>query len=363
MSSYTIRWYRPGDRAQYLDLYADVLDTWSHSPEWFDWKYVSNPYVDHVPIVVATENGDLVGARSFFALPMTVGGDEYGALEPCDTMVRPDHRRQGLFTRMTERAIERYEDRERAFFFNFPNEVTLRGNEKLGWQRVGSAPLAYRVENVTPFLTARTTAPGAELAGAVGTRLASAYNRLRERRRRPQPAVSVRHEQPVPVEQLAGLYETTAPDTIHAHRDAQFYRWRLSNPNWDYSAFVAESGEARAAVVVARVPAGKLYGPEVTRIVDVLPLTGHDRREPLVRALVARVQSAFPTSDLFVAPSTLPRGLLRDYGFHHDDTAPLSYLTDERPHLVRALDSWTPAGKRLTESDNWTTTLLETDTG
>ncbi|MFC6757485.1 hypothetical protein ACFQER_13440 [Halomicroarcula sp. GCM10025894] len=65
MSRYDIRWYRAADRAQYIDLYADVLGSWQHSPEWFDWKYVSNPYVDHVPIVVATADGDLVGARSF----------------------------------------------------------------------------------------------------------------------------------------------------------------------------------------------------------------------------------------------------------------------------------------------------------
>jgi GNAT superfamily N-acetyltransferase len=363
MSTYNIRWYQPADRAQYLDLYGDVLDTWSHSPEWFDWKYVSNPYVDHVPIVVATEGGDLVGARSFFALPMAVDGEQFRALQPCDTMVQPEHQRQGLFTRMTEAAIDRYEDDEPAFFFNFPNEKTLSGNQKLGWQRVGTVPFAYRIENVTPFVAARTSAPGYGLAGSVGTRMVSEYNQLRERLRRSPSDVSIRQEETVPVEEMAAMYEATAPETIHAAREPAFYRWRFSNPNWDYSALVAESEGERAGVIVARVPPGKRYGPEVTRIVEMVPLTDRDRHEPLVRALIERVLSAFSTSDIFVAPSTIPRDVLRSHGFHHDDTPPLSYVSTERPHIARSLDTWTPAGKRLTDSDNWTTTFLEIDTG
>ncbi len=363
MSTYDIRWYRPADRAQFIDLYADVLGSWQHSPEWFDWKYVSNPYVDHVPIVVATADGDLVGARSFFALPMVVDGERYPALQPCDTMVHPDHRRQGLFTRMTERAIDRYESRERAFFFNFPNEVTLQGNRKLGWRRVGTVPVAYRVEQVTPLLAAQTTVPGHRLAGSVATGLVSAHNRLRDRRETTSAGVSVRYEESVPVETLAALYADTAPATIHAHRDPAFYRWRLSNPNWNYSAFVGESGSERAALVVARTPPGKLYGPETTRVADVVPLTDHEGREQLLGALLAEVRASYPSSDLFVAPSTIPGPVLRAQGFYREGEPPLSYLRDGRAHLVRALDSWAPEDVSLTDAENWSTTFLELDTG
>jgi GNAT superfamily N-acetyltransferase len=363
MSPYDIRWYRPADRAQFIDLYADVLDTWEHSPEWFDWKYVSNPYVDHVPIVVATTDGDLVGARSFFALPMAVGGEPHRALQPCDTMVHPDHRRRGLFTRMTERAIDRYEDREPAFFFNFPNEKTLEGNRKLGWRRVGTAPVAYRVEDVTPLLATQTKAPGHGAAGSVATGLVAAHNRLRDRRAVTSSSVAVNHEETVPVETLSEIYAERPPATIHARRDPAFYRWRLSNPNWNYRAVVGDAGDQRAAVVVARTPPGKLYGPEVTRVTDVVPLTDHEGRERVLAALLAEVRDSYPSTDLFVAPGTLPDAVLREQGFYREGEPPLSYLRRGRPQLVRALDSWAPEGLRLTDPDNWTTTFLERDTG
>ncbi|MDS0283658.1 GNAT family N-acetyltransferase [Haloarcula onubensis] len=363
MSEYDIRWYRPADRAQFLDRYAEVLDTWSHSPEWFDWKYVSNPYVDHVPIVVATADGDLVGARGFFALPMVVDGEPRRTLQPCDTMVHRDHRGRGLFARMAERAIERYRKREAPFLFGFATEQSGEADRNLGWRRVGTAPLAYRVENVTPLLAAQTTAPGHQFAGNIATEVVSVHNRLRESRGDGSPDARIRREEPVPAETLADIYADAPPETIHAHRDPAFYRWRLSNPNWNYTALIGESGGERAAVVVARTPPGKRYGPEITRVAEVVPLADHAGRERLLRALLAEVRGAFPGSDLFVAPATMPDTVLRDQGFYREGAPPLSYLRSGRPHLVRALDSWAPGGRALTDGDNWTTTLLELDTG
>jgi len=363
MPTYTVRWYRPDDRAQFLDLYSDALGSWDHDPEWFDWKYVDNPYVDHVPIVVATKGDELVGARSFFALPMAVSGQECLALQPCDTMVRSDHRRNGLFTRMTEVAIERYETAEPAFFFNFPNDKTLEGNLKLGWEMAGTVPMAYRIENVGPLLSNRTTAPGTQLAGAIGTKVVSGYNQLRTALGPATPSVSVRTLSTTPAKELATVYEEDVPETIHAVRDSAFYQWRLSNPNWRYTTYIAEDGSESVGMIVGQTPAGKWRDPELRRIVDVVPLTDHDTTEPLLRAVLDRIRADSPATDLVAAPSVIPRDLLRSYGFHHSDAPPLSYLQSQRPHVVRSLSSWNPEGVTLTDSGNWTTTFLEMDTG
>lgn len=362
MPEYTIRWYRPADRAQFLDLYADALDTWSHSPDWFDWKYVSNPYVDHVPIVVAEADGDLVGARTFFALPMVVAGERRRALQPSDTILHPDHRRRELLTRMTQLAIDRYEEREPVCFFSFPSELTRRGTLQLGWERAGTVPLAYRVENLTPMVATRTSGTGRRLAGEVGTRLLDRYTRVRERPTEVPTELSLSHETTVPIEELAAIYEGAVPEAIHAVRDPAFYRWRLANPRWNYSAVLVERADERVGAVVGRYPPGKIYGPEVTRLVDVVPLSSSDQRDSLVRALLEYVRATFPTTDLFVAPTTIASDVLRDQGFHEETEPPLSYLRTARPHLVRALGS-SPAGQSLTDGEHWTTTLLETDTG
>jgi len=361
MSTYTIRWYRSGDRPAYLDLYAEVFSEDGYGAAWFDWKYESNPYVDHVPIVVAEREGTVVGARSFFALPVAVAGHRCLALQPCDTMVREPDRRQGLFRRMTERAIDRYEAGGPAFFFNFPNEQTLQGNLDLGWRRVGRLPRAYRVENVDLLLDERIELPGTELAGRVGTALVGTYNRMRESVATVPPRVTVRRYPAVEVGELTDIYQEAVPEAIHAVREPAFYEWRFDDPTSRYATYVAERDSKRVGAVV-RHRTGAAGDLEVVRVVDIVPLAEEKRTEAVLCGLFGRIQANFPESDLFVVPGDLPDAVLRRCGFHRDDAAPLACLRTERPHVVRSLSDWQIRGRDITDADSWALTFAELDT-
>ena len=96
-SDYGIRRFRPDDVDAFLELHRDAFGA-DHGREWFAWKYEENPYVYHVPVFVAERAGDLVGARPFFALELSVNDGRHLALQPCDTMIHPDHRQRGLST-------------------------------------------------------------------------------------------------------------------------------------------------------------------------------------------------------------------------------------------------------------------------
>jgi len=361
MSTYTIRWYRPGDRPAYLDLFAEVFPETEHGRTWFDWKYESNPYTDHVPIVVAERDGTIVGARSFFALPVAVAGHRRLALQPCDTMVRERDRRQGLFRRMTERAIDRYEAGEPAFFFNFPNAQSLQGNLELGWRRVGRLPRAYRVESVDLLLDERSDLPGTELAGRVGTALVGTYNRMQETLAAEPAAVTVQRYPTVRVAELSERYRESVPAAIHVVREPRFYEWRFDNPNNRYTTYVAEANGDRVGIVVSH-RAESDEALDVVRVVEIVPLTDENRSDVLLRALLGRVQSDFPGRDLFVVPAILPDAVLRRCGFHQDDAPPLSCLQTERPHVVRSLSDWEIQGQDITDEANWRMTFVELDT-
>ncbi|WP_440772681.1 GNAT family N-acetyltransferase [Natronorubrum sp. DTA28] len=144
--SYTIRSFEPSDRDALLSLYETVFEK-ERGADWFRWKYAENPYVDHVPIVVADADGELVGCRAFFALELRVGDDRPIAYQPCDTMVHPEHRDRGLFSRMNEYALERYADGPPTLCFNFPNESAKPGNLKHGWKEIGTVPTYYRPQD------------------------------------------------------------------------------------------------------------------------------------------------------------------------------------------------------------------------
>lgn len=363
MSGYDIRPFEPGDAEGFRSLYETVMGE-RKGREWFAWKYGENPYADGVPGMVAARDGSVVAARPLLALPMRVDGEREVALQPADTMVHPDHRRQGLFTRMTERAIERYGD-DHPFFFNFPNERSRAGYEKLGWAVVSERESYYRIRDPRALAGSRGGGAAVRIASAAATPVVRAYYGIRDRTAPRSPEIAVRSE-PDPAATLAALAAPPPPDRIHAARDEEFYRWRLGNPDWEYTTYVAErSGEPEAAVVAGTARGSGPTtdtGPTTTRILDVAPL--EIAPTDALAAAVGRMLADSPETDVFVAPPQgIPSSVLRAFGFLPDSFPPLSRAASPTSHVVRAL----PAGRSregtpLTDPDSWLLTFVEADT-
>lgn len=358
MADYEIRAYEADDRDGFLELYADVLEG-SPESDWFAWKYEDNPYVDHVPIVVATDGETILGARSFFALRLAVDGEAVVVLQPCDTMVHPDHRRRGLFRRMTERAIERYEG-DYPLFFNFPNSLTLQGNLEMGWRVVTERTSYYRIDDPAAYAREQTDRTALRVTGRVAAPVVAGHHRLLEARYSPPADVSVREASGIPAGELSALYRGSVPEAIHAVRDETFYEWRFENPDWKYATYVADGRSGPEAAVVAGTSTGP--GPVMTRLTDVVPIRGAP--EPAVGALLDRVIEDRPGTDLFVAPSgCVPPALLRGFGFLPDSSPLLSALASQTTHVVRSLSGdWEHGSVDLTDPDEWSLTFAEEDT-
>lgn len=361
---YRIRQYRPEDRDGVLSLDRAVWNR-TQSPEWFDWKYADNPYVDHVPVFVAEIAGEIVGARPFMAFQMRLGDKTAIALQPSDTMVSPDHRRRGLFTRMTERAIDYYEGREPWFFFNFPNSQSRPGYLKLGWQEVGSRTTYYRVQNPDAFLENRLDGKLESLVGNVATSAVHGYYAARRMTASSDPATVDRHSD-VPAALLASLYERRVPERIHAHRTETFYQWRFASPAWERTTYTASNdGEPIASVIVRSRATGD--GLTVTQLADVVPMVGGDEWVAALSDIFAAILDDWDDSDLIAAgKSGIPDDLLRRYGFHPDTSPPLSLVADTRMTVTRAVPDrgspWSWNGHCLTDETNWIFSFGEYDT-
>lgn len=358
MSEYQIRPFESADRDGFLDLYHAVMGG-PRDPDWFEWKYTENPYVDHVPMLVTADGDDIVGARPFFALPIAINQSREIALQPGDTMVHPEHRRQGLFTRMTERSIERYAG-ECPFFFNFPNHRSRPGYLKLDWEIVNEQPVHYRIENPAVVATSQSDRTAVRVAGTIAAPATRAYYKLRSFGRTIDEDRTIRRTEEVPGDELLYLYRQAVPDQIHAERDEQFYRWRFENPQWSYSTFLAEgpSGPEAAIVTGTRTEDS---GLRTTRLCEVVPLD--DPPEAILGDLINRILEDHADTDLFAAPTeVIPNSVLRSYGFRPDDARPLSSLTETTTHVVRTLNGgWKIHGVDITQAENWTMTFLERD--
>ncbi|WP_084802738.1 GNAT family N-acetyltransferase [Halorientalis sp. IM1011] len=359
--SYTVRPFRPDDHDAYLSLYRDVFDGPAR-PAWFRWKYQDNPYADDVTIYVAETDGELVGARSFFPMPIAAGDDAVLAYQPCDTMVAADHRRRGLFTEMTEAAIEAHRDGPPSLYFNFPNDRTLPGNLDLGWRAVTTHPIYYRIQHPAAVVGSRIEGPiGTPVARTIAS-ATDAYYRVRDALARPGGSpVTVERRRGVPIDILSRLYRSAVPDTLHTHREEQFLDWRFDNPRWDYDTFLAREGGAVVAAVV--VGHRNRYGFDRANIVDALPLSG--LRPAVVRALLAAVVDRYRDVDLCTAlPGSIPTESLSAHGFLPDTTPPLSLATETTTLVVRPLseEGQTVGGRSVDEAANWSITFTAKDT-
>lgn len=107
------------------------------TPELFRWKHFDNPFGRSIAIV-AEEGGRIVGLRTFMRWRLSTPQSEMlEAIRAVDTATHPDHRRKGIFARLTEEAVEIARHEGVDMIFNTPNEKSRPGYLKMGWREVG----------------------------------------------------------------------------------------------------------------------------------------------------------------------------------------------------------------------------------
>jgi len=350
---YVVRWFR-GERDGVLSLYESE---WGRrpSPAWFDWKYVDDPYLDHVPITIAVRDGTVVGSQAYVPFPVRWRGREYLALQPADAVVHRDHRRNGLYTRMTRLAIDRYEAGEPAFFFNFPSPGALAAQRELGWSAVDTVATAYRLQDPTVLAESR---PATGVAG-VARLLARGCLGLCDAARPTAGGLTVERHGSLPASTLAAVYEDGVPEGIHARRTPEFYEWWLGDPSFEHTVYVARHDGRAVAALVTRTRRG-----ERVRLLETLPLAA-DRRMALRTLLAAWITDDADADVLCVAESTVPGRLLLRCGFLSDDGPVLSRFRTGTNLAARPLvpdgDAAPIPRSSLSSSDSWQLTFTEQD--
>lgn len=361
-AEYEVRRFREGDRDAVLELHEDVSRN-ERGRAWFAWKFQENPSVYHVPIFVAERvggdaDGEVVAARPFFALELSVGGRRHVGLQPCDPLVHPDHRGQGLRTRLDEAAAETYRDGEFRFVFDFPAAACVDGYRALGWESVAEHRPYHRVQD--PDALERSSTRWPSIAEGLLDRLRVTSARLSRHRLRLYPArgVTVETHDAVPARELASIEYHRHHHVVRAHRDVRFYEWRFADPRRSYTTHVAHRrGEPIAAVVVS-TPADDEHGP--ARLVEVTPYPRTDVPEGLA-ALLRRVLNEHGHAPVITAPAALPSELAGRAGFSREAGA-TTESGDTTGHLVRELGHGIHVdGVDLADADNWAVTLADRD--
>lgn len=260
-----LREARPDELPQILELMRASLGTGSipRSEAFWRWKHEENPF-GRSPTWVAVDGERIVGLRVFMRWQFHVDGREVSAVRAVDTATHPEYQGRGIFRRLTTALADALHQEGVAFIFNTPNEKSLPGYLKMGWQHVARVPLWIKPlrpirAGVRRLLKSETPA----VSQPTGSRALTTF---------------LESELAIRIEKATGITRV-----LHTPRTREFLNWRYAAiPGFQYEACFAEKGDSGAVVFYRRRVRGDLL--EGT-ILDVLHTGGAAGCKVAVRLL------------------------------------------------------------------------------
>ncbi len=200
------------------------------------WKHVHNPFGASA-VLVAEDNGALVGLRAFMRWNWQIGGKTICTVRAVDTATDPEYRGRGIFKRLTLQLRDEMAAEGVRFVYNTPNAQSRPGYLKMGWSLVGK-----------PALWIRPVHP-VRLAKAMRSRGLSGKERT-------PPLVDAKPVDDIlddsGVQALLEDVQTAADDRFHTRVGLEYLRWRYQQiPGFAYYA-VSQGAGADGALVIFR---------------------------------------------------------------------------------------------------------------
>ncbi len=153
------------DWSQFCRLYHTVYGS-SIDQAYVNWKLLDNPFGQAFGYG-AWDGDKLVGFVALTPYRFCIKGEEHTASQGADTMVDPDYRGQGLFTRLTQNLLEEMNRRGWLWRYSAPGQMSYPGYvNKLGHRTVAVLPYLVKLRPANIFKALlRIRKPSREIAG------------------------------------------------------------------------------------------------------------------------------------------------------------------------------------------------------
>jgi len=340
-------------KQEFLDLFRTTFG-YDMSPELWEWKYVRNPFVvDDPEIVVALDRGKVVGARPFLVAEMWANDRKLKVAQPCDTMVHPEYRRQGLFSRMNELAIQFLGSKGYALFYNFPSPMARPGYLRQGWRLISSVENLFHVTNPRNVISCRL---GSKFLG-IG--LGFMYSLFLGTRKRDVSQSKMGFQVRVSdhfndeLEEVDSLRGSSAIELV---RSKPYLRWRFDqHPEHQYEYIMAKDRDellGYAVISTQRQPDNLVYDMIMDYVVK-------EKSIDCFRELMSRSLQEFQDSksDLIsswhLSHDELRAELIERYGFKSSLGFPYRRLLEQRYFVVREVDRQAIGAFDIYDERNW----------
>ncbi len=330
--------------------------------ELWNWKYFQNPLAPAVPeLIVATDRGRIVGARPFLLAELWLGNERVKAAQPCDTMVHPQYRQEGIFSRMNQFAIEYFRREGYALFYNFPNSNSRPGYLRQGWEIVAITETLYRFDNPQKVISYKLRNK------FLGTGLGFFYDKLLNARIKASPLSSSFQIEVFDqfADELKEVDTLSDKSAINLARGETYLRWRFDqHPEHSYKYIVVrKKGElwGYAVVSVQEQLNGLIYG----MIVDYLV---KDKDIDCFRLLINECLIELKNSECdfisiwaFSQPE-FRRELIKLCGFKSSSRFPYNRFLGEGHFVAREVDEQVLEKIDIYNKENWRVTCIYPDT-
>jgi hypothetical protein len=377
---------RPSRIIQYTPDYKQAIaelqtNLWSpdsqRNLQYFEWKFERNPCTGPSHIFLALDGDDVIGMRGFHSSrweSSRFAGHNF--LVADDSVVRPDHRNQGVTNQIMQEAMNSLSAQDIEYVFNFSGSpVTVLTSLAMGWRSIGEVePVRRRSRLARLKAGVRYSVASLPLvwrfASSARTFSRIEYNPFLRIDQQLETTVVVRgrcvriSRLPRPND-MALLIQTTGHDgRIRLVRDAAYLKWRFDNPLHEYRFFYLEGERLEGYLVVKRNAASDEPSP----VVHIVDLEARDDESRIALIEAASASNLFDS--IVVWSATLPtscRELLATLEF-----APMAPSTALQGHpcmLVRItddallMDTWHLQGVSLTDLENWDMRMLYSMSG
>ena len=268
-AEYEIREYQPEDENSVLALVQQGLGggpAGNRDGGFWRWKHLDNPFGPSIALVATNGAGQIVGLRTFMRWRLRAGNTVIKAVRPVDTVTHPEYRHHGVFSALTQEAVNQSRNNGVDLIFNTPNNSVLPGYLKLGWNYVSIVRPLVKVLHYPHFM-----------AGIICRR-----NRRRSLEQLspeqffqyelPSVAKFLRHSEAL--QQLLQFHSQTKSGNISTDQSLDYLRWRYSEyPYVNYVTLYREKNGVLLGCIILR-PNTRFGLKEV--IVDELLLSRPD---------------------------------------------------------------------------------------
>ena len=211
MSDYTIQKLKNDEFHLLIPLMKDCFGM-QVNIQYFEWKFIHNPAGFVEGFIAVAADGEVAAYYGVIPEVYMINGKKTTIYQSCDTMTHSNHRRKGLFQKLALHCFDQLKNENRLFVIGFGGGQSTPGFIKFGWVQVFKMR-TYFYPRIFTFI---------QFSRGKNIELVNDFTLIEDL-----------------------VLKSNITTVIHAHKTPESFKWRLSNPLYDYKVLAYKTAEGK----------------------------------------------------------------------------------------------------------------------